>query len=154
MAQAMPLWLLGKHLTAVTITPLTEDATTGAVSEGTAQTLTGQIDFVLLAMDPVTDTIMPVNATRVHTEILMNSDGLVLGEILTRKNGSTEPILPALVYAYDLMKVIFTRGGKTWTYYGRRGPYSDGVSSPGKNIVELTLLPINPSGTPNPLVLS
>lgn len=151
----MPLWLLGKHLTAVTITPCTEDATTGAVSEGSANTLTGQIDFVRLAIDPVTDTIMPVNATRVHTEILLNSDGLVLGEILTRKNGViSEPILPALAYAYDILKVVFTRGGKTWTYYGRRGPFSDGVSSPGKNICELTLLPIDVSGTPNELVYS
>lgn len=146
MAQ-LPRWLLGRHLTAITVTPQTmaEDGTLS--NAGGAQNLKGYIDYVRLENDPMLEMIQSVDRTVAHYEGTIEDFTIVLGEILAVKEAHV-PILPSMAYSYDHFLVAFTRGGQTYSVYLRRGSFRDGVSAFGKNACELTMRSLDIGGTP------
>lgn len=140
---AVKKFLLGKHLTAITVAGGTE--TGGTITWTTAVSLAGIGDYVRVSDDRMLDMITAVDATFAHYEKTLNDSSLSVGEIL--RNG-TRSVLEELSATYDFVKVVFTRGGTTWTYKGRIATYGDGVASQGKNTGEMSLKPIDDGGAP------
>jgi hypothetical protein len=139
----IPDWLLGRHLTAVTITPQTEGAG-GVLTAVTASSavLTTTIDSIRLAQNPVTSNISAVNNQRANNVIEEDDGSLVVTQILRKGDTSATPtnLLGVLAMGWDYFSATFTRGGRTWTGIYVRGPYTDGVASKGKNVAEMTFL--------------
>jgi hypothetical protein len=141
----LPRWLLGKHLTAITVTPQTM-ATDGTLSGAIgAQNLKGYIDYVRLEGDPMLEMIQSVDRTIAHYEGTIEDFTIVLGEILAHKEAHV-PILPSMAWDYDFYLVAFTRGGQTYSCYLRRGTFRDGVTAFGKNTCELTMRSLDIGG--------
>lgn len=148
-----PIYTLGRHLTSVVITPCTENATTGVITEvsGSAVTMTAVIDAISHSLRRSQEMIVPVNSTREHYENVMDGYSLRITEIQTRKNGTTfETQLPKLAAAYGLLKVVYVRGGNTITFYGRWDGIEDGITSAGKNTATITLTPVDTGGSVAP----
>lgn len=141
MALKVPKWLLGRHLTTINVYPTTI-ASDGTVTVGTVASLSGRIDMVRVSSNPALEQIMSVDDTSDNRELLYDSFTLELTEILTNLSGAP-PVLPAMNATSDVMKVVFTRGNQTYTFYGIRGAFSDGVGALGKNSCTLTLEPKN-----------
>jgi hypothetical protein len=153
MAQ-LPRWLLGRHLTAITVTPQTQ-AVDGTLSnaEG-ASSLSGYVDYVRLENDPMLEMIQSVDRTNTHYEGTLEDFTLVLGEILTVKTAHV-PVLPSMAGSYDHYLVAFTRGGQSYSVYLRRGAFRDGVTAFGKNACELTMRSVDIGGAVgNPLTFT
>lgn len=151
---ALPKWLLGRHLTAVTIRPQTEAADGTFSHAAAASPLSGYIDYVRFESDPTLEMIQSVDRTIAHYEITLEDFNLVLGEILTVKTAHV-PVLPQMAASYNLFLIEFTRGGQTYSCYMRRGAFRDGVTAFGKNACELTVRPVDVGGgTGNPVTFT
>jgi len=153
----VPRWVLGRHLTAITVTPLVRDAqgtltitTLGTVlgrsaqSATAAKSLSGYVDGVRFGSRPAQDLIMPIDQTVANYEIMYDDFDLQLIEILhikTTGSAGYAPILPYLAANYEYFLVSFTRGGQTWDCYFKRGDFTDGVQGFGKNSVGLSMRP-------------
>lgn len=154
----VPSWVLGRHLTVMTYTPLSKDSngtlsitTVGTTAAGlssqnatAAKSLKGYIDGVRFINTPAMDMIMSIDTTVANYEILYDDYELQLIEILHQKvTGSAgyTPILPYMAAAFEFGKIDFTRGGQAWSVYMKRGQYTDGVQGFGKNSVGLNMRP-------------
>ena len=142
----IPTWLLGRHLTAVVVTPQTE-GTGGVLTAVTASSavLTTCVDAIRLALNPVVSNVNAVNDTRANNVIEEDDASLVVTEILKKNDTSATPtnLLAVQALAYDYFNLTFTRGGRTWGGYFCRGAYSDGVTAKGKNVAEMTFHQVN-----------
>jgi len=135
-------WLLGKHLTAITVATGSDSG--GTITWATAVSLANKGDYVSISDDRMLEMIAAVDATQTHYEKTLNDSSLSVGEI--RING-TRSVLEAATAIADLIKVVFTMGGTTYTFLGTVEHFGDGVRSYGKNTAELNLKPID-YGTP------
>lgn len=148
---AIPLWVLGKHLTNVAITPLVEDANGNLSAGAGSQTLLDTIDGVRLASNPATENINALTRPKANHVILEDDTSIIVTQILTRRRygaNTKNNVLPYCVASWDLFEMTFTRGGDVWTGRFTRGPYADGVVSKGKNTVELSLLQVDDAANP------
>lgn len=154
MPEVVPMWVLGKHLTAITVQPCSRaaDGTLTVLTAGSGgdsgmvypTSMKGYIDYVRLSTDPMHDMIQAVDRSVAHYEITLEDYMVTLGEILHQKiTGGWRPLLPTINGLYDHMKVVFTRGGQSYTFFGKRGSFNDGVQAYGKNTCELTLKSID-----------
>lgn len=141
---ATPRWLLGRHLTALSVIGMTE-ATTGTLGAVTTASLSGYVDSISIMSRPVMGMIQSVDRNQAHYEVELEDYLLVLAEILTVK-AAHQPVLPSMSSAYDFYTVTFTRGSQTYVNKCRRGQFVDGVTNFGKNLAVLTLHPIDDSG--------
>lgn len=130
-------WLLGKHLTSITIATGTE-AAEGTVSWSSTVSLANIGDYIRVTDQRQLEQISSVDATFANYEKTLNDSTLSVGEIL-RVN--VRSVLEAATATADLIKVVFVRGTTTWTYIGQVESFEDGVSSQGKNTVQLNLKP-------------
>ena len=141
----VPLWLLGKHLTSVIITPQVVSSA-GVFSDGTPVTLTTYMTGIGLQLNPQVEEINALNTVRENEVIL--SDGASLELEIIRVNNTGDPApLRTLVLASDFFKVVYIEGTagsqRTVTFYGHRGAYSDGFRGRGQSIANLQLGPID-----------
>ena len=135
---AVPVWLLGRHLTAVTLTQQSV-AADGTLTPGTGsaiKTLTALCNRVKLRSNPMLEDVGPVNKTKANNVILQDDFTLEI-EVLLKSSG--ENPLAAAVTASDYFVCVFTRGGQTWTQTVVRGEFDDGVENQGKNTSTLVL---------------
>ena len=151
---AAKLWLLGKHLTQLTV--YTGSRGTDGTISWTAATLLsgvmlGQVDYIRVSDQRMLDMIASVDDVYAHYELTLLDSSLVVGEILQKK-AAEGSILAAVAQAATYVKVVFVRGNGTYTYLGIIQGFNDGVTSAGKNVAEMTLKPINAGSAP--LVLS
>lgn len=140
---AVPTWLLGRHLTAVSLTPQTVSGA-GVLTAGTAKTLTAFINRCKLRSTPLLENVGPVNKTRANNVILEDDFTLEI-EVLLSYNG--ENPLATLVTTADYFTGAFTRGGQAWTCTVIRGEFDDGVENQGKNTSSITLHCADNGGT-------
>jgi len=141
----VPGWLLGRHLTAISIVGMTE-STAGVLGAVATSSLSGYIDAVQYASRPVQEMIQSVDRVGAHYENTIEDSELQLVEILTRKGYHT-PVLPTMAASYDYFTVTFTRGAQTYVSTMKRGAFTDGVANFGKNTVGLNMRPIDVSGS-------
>lgn len=154
MSNTLPNWLKGKHLTAVTANGCSVDAA-GVITDGTDRSLAGYIDAVMFDSSPSLEMIQSVDRTVAHYENIYEDFTMTLVEILRIKQGSATPFLPTIAAGFNIIKFVFTRGGQTYTMYGQRGDYKDGVQGFGKNSCSLTIRPVDiGTGTGNPVALT
>lgn len=138
----IPLWLLGKHLTALNIYPQTV-STAGVLSDAATSALLTQSDSIQLSLSPSTENITAVNVPRANS-VIVEDDASLNVSIIEVNNTSDPSKLGTYVGTYDYYKVVFTKGNATgstatWTGYFTRGEYSEGVSGKGKQIASLQL---------------
>lgn len=122
-------WLLGRHLTAVTVKGLTR-AADGTFSVAVTKTLTAYMTENDFQSDPTHEDIGPVNITGANNVITTDDSTLNMAVLLVA-NG--ENPLATLFAAYDYFLCEWTRGGQAYAYYGTRGTFGDTVNSRGAN---------------------
>lgn len=158
MATVVPVWLKGKHLTAITITPYASDTngtltvvtSTAGLQSGTAtaaKSLSGYIDGITFRSSPMTEMILPVDQTVANYEITVEDYEVNLVEISHVKTNVWKPLLVEMFGGYDFFKVSFTRGSGTFDMYLKRGAYQEGVVNFGKNTNQLSFRPIRLNDT-------
>jgi hypothetical protein len=121
-------------------------ATDGVLSDVStaAVTVTTTIESLQLQLEPNKEEISALNSTRQNMVIL--DDGATLDiAAISVNNGSNPRPLKTLALAYDYFKAVWVEGTggsqKTNTFYGGRGPYSDGFQGKGKQIANFQLGP-------------
>jgi len=140
MAQTIPLWLLGKHFTVVSITPQTV-SNVGALSNGTAVNLTRLKTSLSINIDPQKEAINDDASLWEHNVVLADSFSFSLEVLMTNVNGVSPNKLYDAIAASDICKLICTFGSgtalRTHTLYGSRSGYS--FSSAGRGSVRETI---------------
>jgi hypothetical protein len=142
---SVPQYLLGRHLTAITLTPQTV-AANGTLSDGTGIVLTAVIDSLALSLQANTEEISALNSGRQNNVTL--DDGASLQLSIIRVNNGNDPApLRTAVLASDVFKVAYTEGSgasaRVVTGYYRRSNYDDGFQGKGKQIATLALIPVD-----------
>ena len=133
---AIPSWLLGRHVTTITVTGVLAD-NFGNLTLSTTGSLTGQLASVKIRSTPTKENISSVDSAIAHNVITEENSSLELEEIL-RLQG-TQQVLPFMAANFTYMRVVFSRAGNTYTYWGSRGEFEDGIESKGKNTCRLSL---------------
>lgn len=133
---AIPSWLLGRHVTTITVTGVLAD-NFGNLTLSTTGSLTGQLASVKIRSTPTKENISSVDSAIAHNVITEENSSLELEEIL-RLQGSQQ-VLPFMATYFSYMRVVFSRAGNTYTYWGSRGEFEDGIESKGKNTCRLSL---------------
>jgi len=134
---AIPSWLLGRHVTTITVTGATSDIYGTLTLANTFGSLTGQLASVKIRSTPTKENISSVDSAIAHNVITEENSSLELEEIL-RLQG-TQQVLPFMAANFTYMRVVFSRAGNTYTYWGSRGEFEDGIESKGKNTCRLSL---------------
>lgn len=126
----IPVWALGRHVTAFTLTPQTV-ASDGTLADATpSYTLYGHLQDVeietsvtfenISAMDRPFENNVPVEVATIYrcTEL--------------EKNSATPSYLAEAMYVAPsgIFKITLTRGGKTWTGYGIIANYRMNATKP------------------------
>ncbi|MBI1332700.1 MAG: hypothetical protein GC165_07450 [Armatimonadetes bacterium] len=157
-------YLRGRDTTVLTITAQ-DVSVAGVLSDtvgGSGSLIGGRLDGCRIGGHNVTDMIMAVDDTVENNVPLYTSFNIEVSEILTQKTGTGgialgdaanyEPLLPYLFWkapsgtsTYTYFKITITKGGKTYTVYGVKDSITDGVSGQGKQVVTMTLKPVNPN---------
>jgi hypothetical protein len=146
----IPLWLLGRHLTAVTLIPQTVNATTGVLSAGTTQTLTVVTKSITIRREPQSEDIRPVNSSVVNNVNHSDDSTLDLTILLRQGVGAiARNQIEDAIAASDYFQANFTSGAKAWSGYFTRGTSTDGVTNYGANEASITLRQID-VGSANP----
>jgi len=148
---AIPLWVLGKHLTALSITPLTEDADGNLAYAAGAQSVLDTATSVRLLSNPMTENISAVARPKANHVILEDDTSIAMTTHLTRRrygSNTKTNVLPWFVANYDHCEITFTRGPDTWTGRFVRGQFSDGIIGKGANPTELMLLQVDDAANP------
>ena len=70
---SIPVWLIGKHLTSVSIYPQTVGSA-GALTDASTKALTAVIDSIQLNMNPSIENINAVNSPRANN-VVVEDDG-------------------------------------------------------------------------------
>ena len=137
----IPVWLLGKNVTAVSITG---QALTGATlaDSGSAVALLAKTQGINHSITPELQEINSMNSTRQNNVIL--SDGFQFTINCLMVNDGTDPApLRTLVNTFDYLKVVFTKGSggsaETYTAYCVRGAYNEDMQGRGAGICSLVL---------------
>lgn len=139
MAQSIPQWLLGQHLTAITVTGLIR-AANGDVTEDGEESISGYIEGVELEPTHVLGMFPSVERPSAHYEVLLDDFDLRIVEIKRKSTAANPSVLNNVYDKYSQVKVVFT-AADTWTCYGTIAKLRDGVVNYGKNTMELLLKP-------------
>lgn len=119
---AVPVWLLGKHVTAFTLVPQTN--TNGTLSAGSSTNIAGTWDEIDITSEPETEEISSADASRQNHVVLKNNTRFRCTGLL-KYNGVNQPA--AILSANDYFQMNVTRGGQTWTGYFIRGNYTEAI---------------------------
>src|SRR5262245_19965362 len=145
---AIPTWLTGRRVTAYVITGQTigvDGTLTDATGAG-VQPLAGLWEEIDFTGSPQHEEISAADSPRQHNVILQEGQRLRMSVIMeygphagAGTNDEPNP-LAAIAMAYDIFKVVFSRGGMTWTCYFTRGDYDEAIRK-GKCLQTLSGVP-------------
>lgn len=142
---SIPVYQLGKHLTSVVLTPQTV-AANGALSDGTAVTVTTFMDSLGESLNDQTEEVSAVNSTRQHLEKLDSGHELTLS-VIKVNNGNDPNPLRTMFLSNSVVKVAYTEGtgssATTITVYARITNVASGTQGKGKQIASITLGPVD-----------
>jgi hypothetical protein len=117
---AVPQWVVGRTVTAFTLTP----------ASGTAQTLAGCWDEVDVDCETETEEISAADSILQNTVILKDIWRIRCVQIL--KMGTTNP-LAEIWNTTDLLTMNLVHGGNTWTLQVARTGYTENIRK-GKSV--------------------
>lgn len=143
----LPAWAVGRHVTAVTITPQSASATTAGyvLSDVTpATTFYGHLDEISVDQEIDVEEISPMNS-RIQHNVPISFGTKVRFTELEKATGTN---LAAALWntGYDYFKYVITRGSQSWTGYGVIGNY--GMNGQKRGVkANLEFNPINPNYT-------
>jgi len=126
MANTIPPWLLGKHVTTVSATPLTV-AVDGTYTTGSASTLIGRCDEITFSSRNATENISPMDDRQTNEVIVESATSLTLVEILQSNPIAASNLLAQIAYGYDYNLFTIARAGKTFSFIGVVGDYTESL---------------------------
>lgn len=148
---AIPIWLLGKHVTAVTVTPQTV-STAGVLTPSTpVETLVGFWDEIDITSENTLENIQSADQRRDNNVITGTGTTVRVVEILKTNDSSATPtnLLATLFYgSADYYQVTLTRGGRSFSFYGVARSYNEGYRR-GKSVATGEFAMVDP-GASNP----
>lgn len=147
----IPQWLLGRHITAITIALCTV-AADGTVTVLSATSLSGFLNQISLSGEKEKVTIQSIDRYAINTVYTGGGTSMVITELLKTNDSSGTPtnILAASYYtANDYCQIVLTRGSRTFTLYAGMGSYVE-EETRGESTGKMTLDPID-AGTTNPV---
>jgi hypothetical protein len=134
-----PQWLLGRHQTAVTITPTVTD-TAGNITPGSSQSLVGTLDSIELGNEPQMENISAMDSTQANWVPLEDDTTITVTEIMKQKSGSYPVSFLRIFYIGSREGVFaFTAGGETCAFTFEAGAYRETYVGKGKRQSILTL---------------
>lgn len=139
----IPSWLLGRHVTAISVTGATADAL-GNLSQGTQKSLQTSLQGVRLSVQRRRDEISAVTSPRANNVYADIDSSVILTEILKR---SGENILVAIARDYDYVYITFSRN-QTWAGYFLVGDYEEAVDNKGRNVGTLSVFQVDDGAGP------
>jgi hypothetical protein len=145
---ALPGWIVGRHLTSCTITPITIDAD-GAVAEGTGVEMTQYfvVEEIEVNVTRTTENVTTL-ASFVDSEVVLEQDStLTIHEVMRKGNSTTVTtatgsILPKVFSEGHYARLEFTHGSNQWTITGVMSDYTEGGRR-GKNVCSMTIRQIS-----------
>ena len=119
---AFPLWAIGKHITAFTLTPITWDPTTGALTEVTASNyvMYGHLQDVSLELNTTLENISPMNRPYANN-VPVEWDATYRCTELEKSAGVNKSADAFMKYSN--FKITLTRGAQSFTGYAAAGNY-------------------------------
>jgi hypothetical protein len=122
----IPAWVLGRHVTAFTLTPQTP-AIDGTLAPGSAKSLAGLWDEVDLEFEEETEEISAADSIRQNTVIVKDLWRFRAVQILNKGPAGNINPLATLYSANDQFQLTLTRGTNTWTIYIVKTGYTENV---------------------------
>lgn len=153
---AIPVWLLGQHVSAYVLTGATVGSD-GTLSDATGtgiQAMAGLWDEISLEYTPQTEEISAADAVRLNNVIIKKGTRIRCTQIMQKAKvsgqASDNAINPLnhIAATYDYVKIVFTRASKTWTGYFLIAGYSEDLRA-SRSLCSLTLEMID-NGAANP----
>lgn len=146
----IPVWMIGKHLVSVTLYPQTV-GTSGILADASTKGITTQLDSYQLNLAPTLENINAVNQPR-GNNVVVEDDFSVSLNLIEVHNASDPDPLATIILTNDYFKAVFVKGTQagsieTWTLYGARGAFSEGLSGKGKQMASLELHAIDVGST-------
>jgi hypothetical protein len=138
-----PNWVLGKHITALNLYAGSRDASSGVVTwSTTANSLSYLVDYVRVSDDRGLEMLVSLDSAYAHYELGLLDFTITIGEILSKKTSTpTGTVLAGLAQSCQYIKVVFTRGGNTYTFFGTIRHFGEAMDSFVKNTNEMILAP-------------
>lgn len=150
---AIPLWALGRHVTAVTIQPFAAAPDGTLTSGASAQALTAIIDEIELDHDSGPQNVPPLTSNHESMVPVRQNNTYTLSEILRPAAGLN--ILALVYYDFatigsesircDYARIQITRAGKVFTDYFLMAEYTESIRQ-GKNVGRMVLMQAEASG--------
>lgn len=149
----IPQFLIGKHITAVVVTPQTVSGTTGALSDTTPiQTFSTVFSEISIRSENDLEDISASDQRRKNMVPTASSTRITITELLQGSRADGNPVNGGAASGYgssDYHKFTLTRSGKTYTFYAVMASYEERTNGKGKITGELVLDMIDP-GVANP----
>lgn len=150
---SIPLWIIGRAVTAVVVTPLIAD-TNGLLGAATlgAQSFTTVADEISYSGTVQTVEISPLVSSR-RNEVPLEEDGVMVITEIMRNSALLN--LGALIWMQtdnpDRALFQFSRGGNKIEMYGTLDSYDETVTK-GKSMAHLSIRMIDTGVTNNPII--
>jgi len=138
----MPLWAIGKHITAFTLTPILWDTSTGMMTELTASSyvMYGHLQEVSLEFNTTLENISPMNRPYANN-VPVEWDSTIRCVELEKSSGTNGAA--DMMMHYSHFKLTLTRGQQTFSVYCTAGSYKmDGTKPRVTGTFELKLFDI------------
>ncbi len=147
---AIPTWLLGRHVTAITITGQTVAADGTLSTSGSARSLVGRLDEITFNQENETEEIQALDKRAKNPVIVSSGSSFTFIEILRSNDATVTPtnILADVGQLFDYILVSCTRGGRIWAGYFVIKSYQESIRR-GKSTGQLTVETVDVS-TANP----
>lgn len=142
---ALPTYLLGSHLTAITVASVSVDAS-GTWTVGAANSIRAYIQTVDGTLSNETEDIRPVWEIQQNNVRVGVGNSLRIGAL---QNSAAANLLVTLAAGFTYCQVAWTQGASTFTGKYIIGSLGYGVNARGANLNTLDLLPVNDGSAAN-----
>jgi len=117
----LPLWAIGKHITAFTLTPQSQNTSTGVLSDTTpVATMYGHMQECEVESRNTLENISAMDRPVENNVIIERGTVYRITEL--EKSAGTN-LLAQAGYGADVFKLVLTRGAQSWTGYAVAGNY-------------------------------
>jgi len=150
----IPLWAIGKHITAITFTPQSVNTSTGVLTDLTGTSVKqfyGHCAELSLDSQVTTENISAINRTYANNVGTESDTTLKVTEFEKSAGANLAADLAFTLGASGLVKFVLTRGTQSFTGYGILTDYSLNTSGKGSIKADLTVRQID-TGSDAPLV--
>lgn len=144
----LPTWAVGRHITAVTVTPQSVSNTTAGIVladvTGAVGTFYGHLEDIAVDQEVETEEISHMGS-RIQNHIPISFGTRVRFTEIEKASGAN---IAANLWngGYDYFKYVITRGGQSWTGYGAITNY--GMQGQKRGVkASLEFVPVNPNFT-------